>query len=218
MTLRSSSKSISIGIGGNIGAGKTTVANALVKHFQNAGYRVCLIEADKIAWQLYKYSSNNQVYHKIVKTFGTKILNKYKEIDRKALAKIVFSDKEKLQKLNKIVHPQLIKTINTALQKKDNIIKILDAALLFFWGRKIKVNYRILVTASKAQKISRMLKRGYNLNDILVRLKQQMKEKDMQAMADFIIDNHGSKAELQDKIRLLYKDIIKEINTQNKSN
>lgn len=207
MKFLSSKKNIRIGIGGNLGSGKTTVAKELFKLFQSAGFKVSLIEADKIAWRLYKYSPNNQIYQKIVETFGKGILNKHKEIDRKKLARVVFGNRKKLEKLNQIVHPELIKTLNHKLQINDNTIKILDAALLFYWGKKIKVDCRILVTAPKSHKISRMLKRGYSLKDILARLNQQMKEKAMRPMADFIIANNGSLAELKEKIKSVLKKV-----------
>ncbi|MEO0092360.1 MAG: dephospho-CoA kinase [candidate division WOR-3 bacterium] len=208
MKFLSSKKTIRIGIGGNLGSGKTTVAKELIKLFQNAGFKISLIEADKIAWKLYKYSPNNQIYQKIVKTFGQGILDKHKKINRKALASVVFGNKAKLQKLNQIVHPELIRRLNHKLQRNNNTIKILDAALLFFWRKKIMVDYRILVTAPKAHKISRMLKRGYSLKDILARLNYQMKERDMRSMADFIIANNGTRAELKEKVKILYRKIV----------
>jgi dephospho-CoA kinase len=84
-------------------------------------------------------------------------------------------------------------------------MKILDAALLFLWGKKIPVNIRILVTAPAKQKIARMKKRGYNPIEVKTRLKRQIKESDMKADADFIINNNTTLAGLEDKTKKLYQ-------------
>lgn len=202
-----------IGIGGNIGSGKSTVAKEFVKLFRKDGYIVRLIEADKIAWKLYQKSSNsslrtNSLYARIVKTFGQEILNQYWEIDRRKLARIVFSQKKKLERLNQIVHPHLIKTINNELQKKDKTIKILDAALLFFWRKKIKVDYRILVSAPQTHKVLRMIKIGYTASEVKARIKNQLKEKEMRPMADFVIVNNGSLSKLKEEVEIVYRELV----------
>lgn len=208
---------LSIGIGGNIGSGKSTVAKEFVKLFRKDGYMVRLIEADKIAWKLYQKPRNsslrtNSLYASIVKTFGQEILNQHWEIDRRKLARIVFSQKKRLKKLNQIVHPHLIKAINNELQKKDKTIKILDAALLFFWRKKIKVDYRILVSAPQTEKVLRMIKIGYTASEVKKRIKNQLKEKEMRPIADFLIVNNGSLRELKEKAKTLYQEIINKHN------
>ncbi len=200
---------ISIGIGGNIGSGKTTVAKELVKCFEQNKYKVKLVDADSIAWKLYKQTavSGNRsiIYNKIVKTFGSSILDKKNEIDRKKLGEIIFENKKLLAKLNKIVHPALIRQINTALKSKDAEAKILDAALLFFWGNKINVKYRVLVTSPDKLKVARMKNRGYNEIEVKSRLKQQMQESQMEKSADFIINNDSNLNALKNKVKLLYE-------------
>lgn len=200
---------LSIGIGGQIGSGKTYVANQLLKLFKKDGYEVRLIDADQIAWQLYKL--NKPVYKKLVRAFGQDILAQNREIDRKKLAAQAFVKKINLECLNKIIHPPLIKTINNEIKHKDNQVKILDAALLFFWGEKIPIDYRILVMAPLKQKIARMKKRGYNPSEVKKRLQLQMKENAMQKSADFVIDNNTNLIELNKKIKNLYQ-TLKEIN------
>jgi dephospho-CoA kinase len=194
---------ISIGIGGQIGSGKTTVVKELIRLYQNDGYKVMLIDADRIAWRFYKQSTN--IYKRIVKIFGISILDKKNNIDRKSLGKLVFKKPSNLTTLNKIVHPELIRQIKFELRKPNKQMKILDAALLFLWGKKIPVNIRILITAPAKQKIARMKKRGYNPIEVKTRLKRQIKESDMKADADFIINNNTTLAGLEDKTKKLYQ-------------
>lgn len=196
-----------IGVGGNIGSGKTTVVKEFAKLFRKDGYKVRIIDADRLAWQIYQKGTTT--FQRLVRTFGTKILTRKGEIDRQKLSQIVFFNKTKLQKLNNIVHPQLIKIIKTELQKHNGHIKILDAALLFDWQNKLPMDYRILVTASNTQKVKRMIKRGYNLTQVKNRLQRQMEESTMEKIADFVINNNRTISELKKKIKTLYS-IIKE--------
>ena len=195
---------LSVGIGGNIGSGKTTVTKELIKLYRKDGIKVKLIDADTIAWELYKRESGSKMYKNIVKAFGNDILDKKNEINRKKLGELVFSDKKMLAKLNKIVHPELVSQIKAELSKTDLKVKILDAALLFFWGRKIPVTYRILVTAPDKQKVARMIKRGYNTIEVKTRLKQQMKESEMEKRADFFNKNNSTLNHLKKQVKLLY--------------
>jgi dephospho-CoA kinase len=199
---------LSIGIGGNIGSGKTTAAKELVRLYQKDKIKVKLIDADSLAWKLYKRNTQQQkpsVYDKIVKTFGSEILNRNQEIDRKKLGMVVFGNKQSLQNLNKIVHPALIKYINNEIKKSDAQVKILDAALLFFWGKKIPLTYRVLVASSDTNKIKRMADRGYKSAEVKMRLKNQLKESAMDARADFVVENNGTLKNLKNRIYLLYK-------------
>ncbi len=199
---------LSIGIGGQIGTGKTYVAQQLIKLLHKDGYRTMRIDADQIAWSLYQL--NTPVYKKIVRVFGKDVLQANKEIDRSKLADKVFTHKKNLQHLNQIVHPALIKHIKSQLQSNNGNVKILDAALLFFWGKKIPVDYRILVTAPLQEKIARMKKRGYRAQAVKERLRQQMKESEMKKSADFVIHNNSNLTKLNKKIKNLYQ-ILKEI-------
>lgn len=210
MNSKSRHKSLSIGIGGNIGSGKTTVVKEFARLFQKDGYKVVIIDADRLAWKI--YLKGTSVFKKIVSDFGAKILSRNGEIDRPKLSQIVFFNKAKLQQLNRIVHPQLIKTIKSELQKQNAQVKILDAALLFDWAKKIPMNYRILVTAPNQQKVKRMIKRGYNLIQVKNRLQQQMKESEMEKVADFVINNDHTISELKKKVNFLYNEILSTIN------
>jgi dephospho-CoA kinase len=196
-------KSLSIGIGGNIGSGKTTVVKEFTKLFYKDDYKVKIIDADQLAWKIYR--KGTRTYRKIVKNFGTNILGRNSEIDRQKLAQIVFSNKTKLDKLNKLVHPELIKIIKSELQNQTGKNKILDAALLFDWGKKIPVTYRILVEAQKIRKVENMRKRGYNTNEVKTRLKNQMVDKDMEELTDFVVNNCGTLSELKKKTKMLYE-------------
>lgn len=203
-----SKKFLRIGIGGQIGAGKTMVAKKLLKLFNQNGYSAELIDADQIAWQLYKPQS--KIYQKLIRHFGKDIITTHGQIDRKKLAHIVFNDKKQLDLLNQIIQPALIKSLQKRLTDKKTPIKILDAALLFYWGKKIPVDVRILVSAPRQAKIARMKKRGYSPTVTKSRLQNQLSEKEMAKTADFIIHNNQTPQALNPKIKLMYQ-ILKDL-------
>ena len=91
---------IKVAITGNIASGKSEVE----KNIRDLGYLV--FDADKIAHSCLKNNKNI-----IIDTFGSKILVDG-EISREKLGNIVFNDKDKLEKLNSIIHPEVIKEIN----------------------------------------------------------------------------------------------------------
>ena len=174
-----------LGITGNIGCGKSTVA----KMFRTKD--ALIINADKLAHRLYSVGSN--AYQCLKKIFGPQILKSNKTIDRKKLAQSIFTKKENLNKLNKIIHPQLIKEIKEVIKNSKKKIIILDAALIIEAGLKNIVDKLIVVTASKEQQILRSQKRlGFSKEMIVRIMKSQISQSIKSRFADFIIDNSGS--------------------------
>jgi dephospho-CoA kinase len=194
---------IKLGVGGQIGAGKTEVVKYLQKCFRADGYPTQIINADQIAWQL--YLPQKPIYKRIVKAFGKEILDFEAQIDRAKLGQLVFSCPQKLQLLNKIIQPALIKKLRQELENPLDSVKILDAALLFTWYLKLPLDLRILVRAPYKAKIERLVKRGYSEADIKKRLKNQASEREMENLADFVLVNDQSLAVLQERTRKLYE-------------
>ena len=97
-----------IGLTGSFGSGKSTVAGI----FRSFGARV--IDADKIARSYLK--SGTPVYRRLIAGFGKGIIKDDGAIDRKRLGEIVFADKMALRKLNKIIHPYVIREIKRQLK------------------------------------------------------------------------------------------------------
>ena len=87
-----------IGVTGGVGAGKSTVLAWLKEKYQAR-----VIEADQVGHEVMK--PGTEAYQRILEEFGPSVLLEDGRIDRACLGAIVFSDKEKLQKLNNIIHP-----------------------------------------------------------------------------------------------------------------
>jgi dephospho-CoA kinase len=185
-----------VGIGGNMGSGKSTVANELKR------YGAKIIDADEMGWAL--LAKGTDEYHRLVKTFGRGILTKTGNIDRRALGKLAFANKASLAKLNKIVHPALLDRVRKEIDRNRKGLVVVDAALLFAWGLDKEVDVAILVTVADRLKIKRLVDAGMKEEDLVARLKLQPPDSKIWQRADFVLENKGSFAELRRKCRALW--------------
>jgi len=185
-----------IGIGGNIGSGKTTAA----KVFADSGAHY--ISADEIGWQVLKKITN-----KLEKKFGSAIMNRYK-IDKMKLRNIVFSNPQNLKFLNKLSHPILIEEILRKINKIKSGIIVIDAALLFNWSELCaQIDYPILIAANSKLKKQRAIAKGIDKKTYHQILKAQKSEKEMARQSKFIIENNGTLTIFKKKCRKIYEEI-----------
>jgi dephospho-CoA kinase len=186
-------KKLVIGVTGGIGSGKSTVSQI----YENEGFIV--LKADDIAKQI--MSSDRNLVQKIKNTFGE---NSYIDdrLNTKYLAEIVFSNEEKIKKLNSIVHPPMISEIKNEiknLQLNNNLIFV-EAALIFEANMQSIFNYILIVTADEEIRVNRVqLRDNDNLKNIKKRIANQLSEKEKIAKSHFIIENNGSLDELKSK-------------------
>jgi dephospho-CoA kinase len=187
-----------IGLTGPIGAGKDAAAKSLKRR------KALVIDADKVAHTLYEIQS--PLWHKLVKAFGARILNRGGKINRKKLAEIVFSDKGKLLELNRIVHPALREVIiQKAESGKQNAehrkIIVINAAVLKEIGLVDYVDEVWVVVASKAKRVARLIKSGLPKGEALKRINSQKPQNDYLKLADVVIKNDGTLRQLNAKVQ-----------------
>jgi len=191
-----------IGLTGSFGTGKTFVASI----FKSLGAEV--LDADRLAHDAIKKGA--KAYKKIVTTFGRGILDKKRNIDRGRLGAIVFKDREALKTLNSIVHPEVIRIIKeriTALREKRGVI-VIDAPLLIEAGLEGLVDVLVVVKASGKNQIKRCLEKFcMNKADVLKRIKSQIPIERKVEMADFVIDNDGTKAETRKQVVQIWRKV-----------
>ena len=170
-----------VGLTGGIGSGKTTIAN----HFKSLGVPVYIAdnEAKKILNSL-------EIINKLKLVFGNQIVDD-KILDKDKLAQIVFSNPEKLEQLNQIIHPEVKKHFLKWLNKHQNepfIIK--EAAILFESGSYHECDFIITVVAPLESRIERILKRDSTTREnVLNRIKNQWNDEDKIKKSDFVIHN-----------------------------
>jgi len=190
-----------IGLTGSFGTGKSFVA--LI--FRRLGARV--IDADSIAHAL--IGKGEPAYNKVVKVFGKGILRADGSIDRRKLAKIVFRDKKKLDGLNSIIHPGVLRDIRDTLKKygNDDII-VIDAPLLVEANLAGSVDKLVVVKCSVKKQMDRCAKKfRIEKEEILKRIKRQIPIKKKILMADFVIDNNGPRARTRNQAKKVWRKI-----------
>jgi len=188
-----------LGITGNIGCGKTTVA----RMFEELGAKV--IEADKIGHLLLK---RKQVKERVIQTFGESIVNKEGKVSREKLRNIVFKDKEKLRQLNFILHPLMAEEIKKAISYSSDPLIILDAAVLFEAGWENLVD-KVLVVTSSCETQLRRIKYSTNLSPEEIKgiMEAQLPQEEKIKRADFTIENEGDLGKLRNEAKKLWERI-----------
>lgn len=173
---------LQVGLTGNIGSGKTTVC----KVFENLGVPVFYadLEARKIM-------ERKAVIERVVETFGQAVRDGEGKLDRKALAGMVFSDREKLALLNAIVHPLVRKKYLEWVDENRNPFYVIEeAAILFESGMTDHFDKIIVVAAPLALRIARVMQRdGLSREEVLHRAANQFEEDMLVTRADYVIHN-----------------------------
>lgn len=171
-----------IGLTGGIGSGKTSI----MKHIETLGYKVYYADdAGKIVMQ------QKEIVEQIVSLLGKDVLDGNRDLNRKAIAEIVFSNPEKLKALNEIVHPAVAKDFENFLKDlKENELVIKESAILFETKSNEKCDFIILVTAPEDLRIQRVISRDKSsLEDVKLRINNQMSDKIKEQNSDFVINN-----------------------------
>jgi dephospho-CoA kinase len=187
-----------IGLTGGIGSGKTTIAN----EFLALGIPVYI--ADDEARKLMQ---STKVIDSIRSVFGDAIFEN-DILNREKLAGIVFSDSEKLEKLNVIVHPAVKKHFDEwLLNHKDAPFVIYEAAILFESGGYKKCDLIISVVAPLETRIQRVMDRDKTTREqVLKRINMQWNDEKRISKSDFVIKNTNmeeTKAEIVKILKIL---------------
>lgn len=191
---------IAIGLTGGIGSGKSTVAALLVER------GAVLIDADRLAREVVE--PGRPAYDQIRARFGDGVVASDGSIDRPALAAVVFADEAARRDLNGIVHPEVGREMLTrlaALAGTDHVV-VLDIPLLAEGGRdRYPVSGVLVVDCPVEVAIERLVRdRQMSPDEAEARVAAQASRADRVALADFVILNTGSLAELAEMVDLAW--------------
>ena len=190
-------KSKVIGLTGNIGCGKTTVAHM----FEDLGVEV--IEADRIGHQLLE---KEKIKKRVVSIFTESILNGKGNISRKKLRNLVFKDKKKLELLDSILHPLMVKEIKKKIKMSRSNLIIIDAAVLLEAGWDSLVDKILVVTTSYHNQLKRIKDQSdFSAVEIKGIMKAQFPQSEKIKRADFVIENEGSIDKTRQQVRKLWE-------------
>jgi dephospho-CoA kinase len=197
---------LNVGLTGGIACGKSTVSEMFVRRGAH------LIDFDDLAHDVQK--PGRAAWEKVVEYFGDSILLPDKNIDRKKLAKIVFTDSDKLAALNQIVHPYVFLEWHGYLEKigskEKNAIFLAAVPLLFEIKRQHLFDVTLLVIVSPEEQLKRlMVRNGLTREDAQKRIKSQMPIEQKVALADIVIDNQKTVAETETKVEEEWQKLLK---------
>jgi dephospho-CoA kinase len=174
-----------IGLTGGIGSGKSTVSALLATRGAD------VVDADAIVREL--QAPGEPVFEAIVERFGPEVVNADGELDRAAIAALVFSDDAALADLNRLTHPAVgaeIAARVAAAEGTDRVV-VLDVPLLVESGAYM-VDGLLVVDCPVEVAIERLVEqRGMGEADARARIARQASREERLAKADFVIDNSG---------------------------
>lgn len=186
-----------IGVLGGAGSGKSEA----LKIFKEK-YQAHLLIADDIAKEL--ASPGGISYFKIVEAFGEEILNEDGCINRAKLADIVFRQKDKLELLNSITHPDVKEEIQSRIHKavEEGIAYVvLEAALLVECGYRSMCDEFWYVYTSEDVRRKRMKEtRNYSDEKIDAIIRNQLSEEEFRKHSDRVLDNNSTVENLEKEI------------------
>lgn len=171
-----------IGITGNIGSGKSTVSHI----FELLGIPIYVADIEAR-----KFQSNRAIINKIASIAGTEILNNEKQIDRGVLAKILFSNQEKLNAVNKIIHPLVISDYEKwHCKNQDAPFTLFESAIIF--EHQLESNFDLIIEVYCPLEIAisrASIRDKQPISEIKNRLAHQVSFEKRESHADFVIMN-----------------------------
>jgi len=190
-----------IGLTGGIGSGKTTVSGFL----EELGAEV--IDADKVGHVT--YLPDMPAWRDLIDTWGEDLLQPNREIDRKKLGAIVFSDPANLEKLNSIVHPRMRDIMNDRIEAfhgEGKRVVVVDAAILIEakWTSLVD---EVWVTAAPEDVVVQrvMARNGWEEEQVRSRMASQMPAEERQSYADVVIDTDATLDEVRERVRAAFE-------------
>ena len=186
-----------LGVTGGIGSGKTAVTDIFSK------LDIDIIDADLASRKAVFKGSSSLI--KIQEKFGKDILLKDGNLNRAKLREIIFKDSKQKDWLEKLLHPQILQIIKDELEESKSLYKILVSPLLFETGQYQICDRTLLVDVSEDQQIQRTSKRDKVPSEqVKSIIKSQLSRLEKIELADDVVSNEGSLADLEEKIKALH--------------
>ena len=197
-----------VGLTGGIATGKSTVTAM----FAHLGAKV--VDADLLAREV--VMPGQPAHAQIVREFGPDVLQEDGALDRKRLGALVFADAQKRKRLEEITHPAIRvrqqRILSVYEEEAFDGIVIWDAALLVESGGAKGMDRVVVVTADPAAELRRLVDRdGFSEEEARGRMASQMPLAEKAKVADYVIDNSGSRAETERRVREVYRALLDEL-------
>ncbi len=194
-----------VGLTGGIGSGKSTVAALL------ADRGAVVVDADRLAREV--VAPGTPGFAAVVGRFGPAVVAADGGLDRRALADMVFGDRAALADLNGIVHPAVRAAIDRRLAElaETDAVVVLEIPLLVESGRSYGESAVIVVDCPEDVAVRRLVEgRGMDEADARRRMAAQASRADRLAVADVVLDNSGSRADLERQVDELWPPLLEQ--------
>jgi len=185
-----------LGITGGVGAGKSSVLSILEQE-----YDAFIIRADDVAKQLQEPGQPG--YLRLTELFGDMILDSDKKISRTRLADLIFNDETRLAQVNEIIHPLTWERIRALIRSRQAELTAVESAL---FGRETSsyCNEIWFIDAAEETRISRLMEsRGYTREKARKIMQNQPDRETFLAIADQVIDNNKTAADVRRQMKQL---------------
>ena len=190
-----------IGLTGNIASGKSVVADMLARH----GAKI--VDADILSREA--VTPGTPALDAIVARWGPSVLSPEGTLDRAALRGIVFSERSDLDALNEIVHPEVMRLRNAALDAaRANGDRVVVCVVPLLFERHLVDDFDtiVLVDAPRPLRLERIVRdRGLEEADAMDMIAAQMPAELKRARADWVIENSGSMEDLEREVERLWE-------------
>jgi dephospho-CoA kinase len=187
-----------VALTGGIGSGKTTIA----KLFETMG---CVVyNSDERAKELY---NNPEVKKQVIALLGVNAYSEDHKLNKEFISDIIFNEKDKLEKLNAIIHPTLALDFqNFVKQQNSESIIIKESALIFETELYKKFTTIILVIAPLEQKIKRVMSRNLiSKEEVDKRMQAQWTDEQKLPLANYVISNNETDALIPQVLSVIQK-------------
>ena len=190
---------LTVGLTGGIGSGKSTVASLLAER------GAVIIDADALARDAVAPGSAG--FQAVRERFGDAVLTPDGDLDRAALADVVFADADARADLESIVHPEVRLRIAQVIADHAGTsdVVVLDSPLLVETGSHRDVAVVVVVSTAPSTQMQRLIARGMDEDDARARSATQLPYEAKAAVADVIVDNDGSLDDLRSQVDHLWR-------------
>lgn len=191
-----------VGLTGGIGSGKSVVAGRLAER------GAVVIDADRLAREV--VAPGTEGLAAVVSAFGPEVLDPSGAMDRGAVAGRVFGDDMARRRLEEIIHPRVrARTARLVAAAPPGAIVVNDVPLLVEAGLSAAYQVVVVVLATEATRMDRLVRvRGMSETEARARIAAQADDDQRRAVADVVIDNDGSLAELRAAIDKIWREVL----------
>ncbi len=190
-----------IGLTGGIGSGKSTVSALLVER------GAVLVDADVLAREV--VAPGTPGLAAVVDAFGEGVLTPDGELDRPALAAVVFADPAQRARLDAVVHPLVrARAAELVARAPQDAVVVQDVPLLVETGQAGSYDLVVVVQAPLALRLERLVQRGMTEDDARARIAGQATDEQRAAVADVLLHNDGTREELAAQVEAFWAERV----------